>query len=180
MEYPPELGSCFIWKLSVERPNGRRTIFPRSFNFPENEHRSNALESYQFNGWFNGGKKQSTIRKSGKNKEQSFRKSKKFQHDVYVIYRLNFIINSTRKNNVDHTISSLDTIPIISSFNFSCFILISSGNLCKTMNMILGYQVYCLLKLIAKIIKLLSELISLTKIASLAGCDDLSFSNTIL
>ncbi len=33
-EYPPLWGSCCSLKLSVDRPNGRRTRFPRSFNLP--------------------------------------------------------------------------------------------------------------------------------------------------
>lgn len=33
-EYDPVFGSCCIWKLLVERPNGFKIIFPRSLSFP--------------------------------------------------------------------------------------------------------------------------------------------------
>lgn len=37
-EYEPLLGSWLTWKLEVERPKGRRNIFPKSFSFPVREH----------------------------------------------------------------------------------------------------------------------------------------------
>lgn len=32
IEYEPVAGSCCIWKLLVDRPNGRRIILPKSFS----------------------------------------------------------------------------------------------------------------------------------------------------
>lgn len=40
MEYEPVAASWFSWKLLVERPNGRRTMFPRSLSLPARGQRS--------------------------------------------------------------------------------------------------------------------------------------------